>query len=177
MGAPGQSSKGRTISLMAPYMRGLYHADFRLMGFPFNFVNSEQSTLIEPKTGVADMIVTWVAITPILGGFFVMAFPMVAGLPFLGATDLMGEVGMGPIDSFGSLLMIIPYYTEGLLVLILYRKLTARLSTFSTMFNENLVWLITPGKMRFGRMLATVFGITNFQMTYSRAHVGTTRGS
>ena len=44
---------------MAPYRRNLLMTDFRLLGFPFKFADDEQSIKIEPKTGLADIIVTW----------------------------------------------------------------------------------------------------------------------
>ena len=90
-----------------------------------------------------------VAATPILGWVFVALFPMVAGFPFAGITELMVDAGMGPIDTFGSIMMIMPYYTEGALTLFLYRKVTAQLSGFLRMFNEKLGLLITPGTIKF----------------------------
>ena len=90
-----------------------------------------------------------VAVTPILGWAFVTLFPMLAGVS---VSELMIDAGMGPIDTFGSIIMIVPYYTEGALNLFLYRKVTAQLSSFLRMFNEKLGLLITPGKIEFYRV-------------------------
>ena len=74
---------------------------------------------------------------------------MVAGFPFAGISELIKNAGIGPIDSFGSIMMIVPYYTEGVVILFLYRKVTAQLTGFLRMFNDKLGSLITPGKIQF----------------------------
>ena len=142
MGSPVPSSRGKTISPMAPY-RDLIYADFRLLGFPFYFADGEQATLLEPKTGLAEGIVTWVTIIPLLGWVFTLAFPMVSGHQFAG--HYMKAAGIEGIDTFGSLLMIVPYYTEGVLTLYLYKAIPTRLTAFLRLFNEKLGSLISPG--------------------------------
>ena len=127
---------------MAPY-RDLIYADFRLLGFPFYFADGEQATLLEPKTGLAEGIVTWVTIIPLLGWVFTLAFPMVCGHQFAG--HYMKAAGIEGIDTFGSLLMIVPYYTEGVLTLYLYKAIPTRLTAFLRLFNEKLGSLISPG--------------------------------
>ena len=131
---------------MAPYRLGFSHMDFRFLGFPFDFADDEQATLLEPKTGLADGVVTWVAVIPLLVWVFICTFPMVAGLSFFAIAYLMGDVGMDSIDIFGSILMIIPFYFEGAVTLYLYRHILPRLNTFLKLFAMKLGSLMSPGK-------------------------------
>ena len=59
----------------------------------------------------------------------------------------MSDAGMGAIDTFGSLLMIVPFYIEGAVTLHLYKKILPRLTGFLKLFTEKLGSLMSPGKL------------------------------
>ena len=73
-----------------------------------------------------------------------MAFPMVAGHKF---GVLLKLIPLGPVDTFGSMLMIMPFYFEGVVFLFLDKKIPARLTSYLELYMEKLSSLVSPGKV------------------------------
>ena len=74
------STTEKSISPMAPILRGRWMAPVRIFGMPLQFVDPT-STLAEPKKGCRYFTVCLGGLLPLMAGVFSASYPMLADLP------------------------------------------------------------------------------------------------